>query len=133
QSQITASGGSFTWSRGGSGFAELFISEYVEGSSNNKYIEIYNGTGADVDLSNYQLLLFTNGNTNPGNTNTLSGILADGDVVVYSNSSASIYQGTTINASAVGFNGDDAIGLFNTATNSYADIFGHIGEDPGSQ
>ncbi len=25
---------------------ELFISEYIEGSSNNKAIEIYNGTGA---------------------------------------------------------------------------------------
>ena len=29
----------------------LFISEVAEGSSNNKYIEIYNGTGEDVDLS----------------------------------------------------------------------------------
>ncbi|MEL6591477.1 MAG: lamin tail domain-containing protein, partial [Bacteroidota bacterium] len=133
QSAITSSAGSFSWSTGGATISELFISEYVEGSSNNKYIEIYNGTGADVDLSDYELRLFSNGNTNASNTNTLSGILADGDVVVYSNSSASVYLGTTINASAVGFNGDDAIGLFNTATNSYADIFGHIGEDPGSQ
>ena len=30
---------------------ELFISEYVEGSSNNKALEIYNGTGATVDLA----------------------------------------------------------------------------------
>lgn len=30
--------------------AELFFSEYVEGSSNNKALEIYNGTGAAVDL-----------------------------------------------------------------------------------
>ena len=29
----------------------LFFSEYGEGSSNNKYLEIYNGTGSDVDLS----------------------------------------------------------------------------------
>ena len=33
--------------------SDLFISEYVEGSSNNKGIEIYNGTGASVDLSSY--------------------------------------------------------------------------------
>ena len=26
---------------------ELFFSEYIEGSSNNKALEIYNGTGAD--------------------------------------------------------------------------------------
>ena len=30
---------------------ELFISEYIEGSSFNKAIEIYNGTGAAVDLA----------------------------------------------------------------------------------
>ncbi len=30
---------------------ELFISEYIEGSSNNKAIEIYNGTGAAVNLA----------------------------------------------------------------------------------
>lgn len=34
---------------------DLFISEYVEGSSFNKYLEIFNGTGASVDLSDYQL------------------------------------------------------------------------------
>ena len=37
--------------------SDLIISEYVEGSSNNKYIEIYNGTGASVNLSNYKLEL----------------------------------------------------------------------------
>ena len=31
----------------------LFFSEAAEGSSNNKYLEIYNPTGADVDLSGY--------------------------------------------------------------------------------
>jgi hypothetical protein len=30
---------------------ELFISEYIEGSSNNKAIEIHNATGAAVDLA----------------------------------------------------------------------------------
>ena len=29
----------------------IFFSEYGEGSSNNKYLEIYNGTGSDVDLT----------------------------------------------------------------------------------
>ena len=40
---------------------DLFFSEYAEGSSNNKYLEIYNGTGADVDLSNYSLSSCSNG------------------------------------------------------------------------
>ena len=39
----------FSFSSGG------FIYEYTEGSSYNKYIEIFNGTGADVDLSSYEL------------------------------------------------------------------------------
>ena len=32
---------------------DLFFSQYGEGSGNNKFLEIYNGTGQDVDLSNY--------------------------------------------------------------------------------
>lgn len=40
---------------------ELFISEYVEGSSNNKYIEIYNPAGQTVDLSGYRLDIAANG------------------------------------------------------------------------
>jgi predicted extracellular nuclease len=31
--------------------ADLFFSEYIEGSSNNKALEIYNGTGAAIDLA----------------------------------------------------------------------------------
>ena len=33
--------------------ANLFFSEYAEGSSNNKYLEIYNASDATVDLSGY--------------------------------------------------------------------------------
>jgi predicted extracellular nuclease len=112
---------------------ELFISEYVEGSSSNKYIEIYNPTGATVDLSNYELRLYSGGNTSPNNTNTLSGTLAAGEVIVYRNSGANIYSGPTTAISSVNYNGDDAIELYNTATMMSADIFGSIGEDPGSQ
>ena len=40
---------------------DLMITKYGEGTSNNKFIEIYNGTGADVDLSNYSLSSCSNG------------------------------------------------------------------------
>ena len=40
---------------------DLIISEYIEGSSFNKAIEIYNGTGAAIDLSEYSLELYSNG------------------------------------------------------------------------
>ena len=31
--------------------SELFFSEYIEGSSNNKALELFNGTGAPVNLA----------------------------------------------------------------------------------
>ena len=31
--------------------SDLFFSEYIEGSSNNKALEIFNGTGAPIDLA----------------------------------------------------------------------------------
>ncbi len=45
--------------------SELFISEYVEGSGNNKAIEIYNPTDNVIDLSAYQLVRYSNGGTTP--------------------------------------------------------------------
>ncbi|MXN92374.1 T9SS sorting signal type C domain-containing protein [Flavobacterium sp. Sd200] len=111
---------------------DLFFSEYVEGSASNKYIEIYNGTGADVDLSDYRVRLYANGNTTATNDVLLSGILENDDVLVIRNSAATIYTGTaTVNA-AVNFNGDDAIVLYRISTATNVDIFGNIGEDPGT-
>ena len=66
---------------------ELFISEYVEGSSNNKALEIYNGTGATVDLAaaGYNVQVFANGATTAASTINLTGTVASGDVFVFAN------------------------------------------------
>ena len=40
---------------------DIYISTFGEGSSNNKFIEIYNGTDADVDLSQYSISTCSNG------------------------------------------------------------------------
>jgi predicted extracellular nuclease len=37
---------------------DLFISEYIEGTVNNKYLEIYNPTSAAVNLASYDLQVF---------------------------------------------------------------------------
>jgi hypothetical protein len=114
---------------------DLIISEYVEGSSNNKYIEIYNGTGSSVDLSGYKLELFPNGAATASPSNTLSGTLAHGSAIVYQNSAAALTLPDGVTAttnSAVNFNGDDAVALYKISTSSYVDIFGVIGNDPGT-
>ena len=95
--------------------SEIFISEYIEGTSNNKAIEIYNGTGAAVDLSTggYNLQMYFNGNATAGLTINLTGTVADGDVYVIAHSSASaaiLAQADQTNG-AGWFNGDDAVVL----------------------
>lgn len=117
----------------GNNATDLFISEYVEGSSNNKYIEIFNGTGASVELSDYELRLYTNGASSPNNTESLTGTLANGEVLVFRNASAAL-PGTTgfASSSTINFNGDDALALYKISTSSNVDIFGRIGNDPGA-
>lgn len=41
--------------------SDLFISEYVEGWSNNKALEIYNPTTNAIDLSEYMIIRYSNG------------------------------------------------------------------------
>ncbi|WP_200210872.1 lamin tail domain-containing protein [Micromonospora coerulea] len=114
--------------------SDLFISEYVEGSSNNKAIELYNGTGAPVDLAaaSYQLQLFFNGATTSTNV-ALSGTVAAGDVFVFAASSAApaiLAQADQTYGSSL-YNGDDAIVLRKGGT--VVDSLGQVGVDPGTE
>ncbi len=111
---------------------DLFISEYIEGSSNNKYIEIYNGTGASVNLADYQIRIYSNGAGAPSSTIALSGTLVDGAVYVVANNLAAIYGSPDLTSGSLNFNGDDAVELYKISTTSPVDIFGNIGCDPGS-
>lgn len=69
---------------------DVLVSEYVEGSSFNKALEIYNGTGSDVNLgqNGYAIDIFFNGSSSAGRTVLLSGTVADGDVFVVAHPSA---------------------------------------------
>jgi len=114
--------------------SELIISEYVEGSSNNKYLEIYNGTGSTINMDNYQIKIYSNGSNNASTTIDLNAqTLDNGDVFVIAHPSADAWNGTPDQTSGnLGYNGDDAIELYNTATGQSVDIIGQIGNDPGS-
>ncbi|MDR7280557.1 lamin tail domain-containing protein [Catenuloplanes atrovinosus] len=111
---------------------DLFISEYIEGSSNNKAIEIYNGTGAAVDLSAYALRLYFNGSTSFSSV-PLSGTVANDDVFVLAHASANatILAAADQTSSASFYNGDDALVLVNGST--VVDSIGQVGVDPGTE
>ena len=116
--------------------SELFLSEYIEGSSFNKAVEIYNGTGSVVDLAAgaYTLELYSNGSVTPSQSVALSGTIADGDVHVLAHGSATAAiqaQADQISSSVINFNGDDGVVLRKGGV--IVDAFGQNGVDPGSQ
>src|SRR5687768_5427098 len=63
---------------------DLFFSEYIEGSSNNKALEIYNGTAAPVNLGalGYKVEMYFNGAVTPGLTANLTGTVPAGGTFV---------------------------------------------------
>ncbi len=114
---------------------DLLISEYGEGSSgNSKYIELYNGTGSSVDLSDYKLWRISNGGNWPEATLNLSGTLADGATYVVANNSSDV-PGADLYNNFCSWNGDDAVGLAKddgSGTFNLIDAIGKDGSDPGS-
>ena len=94
----------------------LIISGYYEGTSFDKAIELYNGTGAAVDLSKYSLKKQSNGAGEFETTLKLSGTLQNNQTYVIVNSNST---NTTLTAKAnllrdtiTSFNGNDAVALF---------------------
>jgi len=115
----------------------LFFSEYIEGSSNNKALEIYNSTDVLIDLAagNYVIQFYFNGSINPTTFN-LTGTIAPGDVFVFaqSNATSSILAQADQTSGAGFFNGDDAIILRQGGANgTILDSIGQIGVDPGTE
>ncbi|MFC0049191.1 ExeM/NucH family extracellular endonuclease [Rheinheimera tilapiae] len=112
--------------------AEPFISEYVEGSSNNKALEIYNPADVALDLTGYSIKVFSNGAITAGKTVPLSGTLAAKSTLVLTDtgSAAALAAKSNMTFGTSNFNGDDAIALYKGA--DLIDVFGQIGVDPGT-
>lgn len=107
---------------------DLIISEYIEGSSSNKAIELYNGTGAPIDLSGYVLELYANGVTTASAKLNLSGTLEDGKTYVLYNNSANDdikSKGNLANSTVINFNGDDPVVL--RKNGNVVDSIGQVG------
>ena len=110
---------------------DLFISEYVEGTSNNKAIEIYNPSLSSVNLKSlaYKLEFYQNGSSVSSATINLDGVIGAVSTYVVKNSGATSVI-AQVASSNVMHNGDDAIVL--RKGNEVIDCFGQVGFDPGS-
>jgi predicted extracellular nuclease len=124
---------------------ELFISEYVEGSGNDKGIEIYNPTNETVSLEGYSVARYSNGATTTSiPIDLLSGsiapfdafVLVNGQVITETNSPACspamqalADQLAELYPGAMYMNGNDAVALFKDGI--MIDLIGKIGENPG--
>ena len=132
--------------------SDLFISEYVVGSGNNRALEIYNPTDAAVDLFGYSVGRFRDGSGTPMLVDLSGTVPAYGTFVVVVNKRskwnwfrrASGYgigravADTFVNPvyvqsnSPFYFNGDDAVPLVKGDGTDLVDLVGKIGEDPGT-
>lgn len=135
---------------------ELFISEYVEGTRNNKALEIYNPGNSPIDLSKYRVTRWQNGSAVWGSqySDILTGTIGANEVkvliidrrdttqtgtdtpVTYNlRSKGDLFLSKDYNTSfSMSFNGDDALSLdkLNPANSQWipVDIFGKIGQQP---
>jgi hypothetical protein len=113
---------------------DLFISEYIEGSGNNKAIEIYNSTAAPILLAGYDLVIYANGSATPTTTIAFTGgasVPAYGTYVVANTGSSAPLLALGNQVSGIGYNGDDAVALRKATI--VIDVIGQIGFDPGTQ
>ena len=119
---------------------DLFFSEYAEGSSNNKYLEIYNPTSASISLDGYAYPNVSNAPTTVGehenwNTFTSGATIAAGGVYIIAHGSAAANildkADETFNFLS---NGDDGFGLAKGTEESHTiiDWLGNFDGDPGT-
>lgn len=129
--------------------SQVFISEYIEGTVNNKVIEVYNPTNIAIDLTQFQLHRWNNGTVIYDNsyTETLKGTVPAKGVLVFVKDTgeggvwnsikakADFYLTTSCTPTSSNrtlcFNGNDALTL-ETLDKTVVDAFGYIGDDPGN-
>ena len=130
--------------------SEIFISEYVSGSGNNRAIELYNPSSNSINLGNgnYSLIRYSNGGTIPYSVSITGIVPAGGTYVVVvdkQNPNATGYDTIVDQAllliadtfvcpvynlnKMMYFNGNDAVALFKG--NNMIDLVGKVGQDPG--
>ncbi|MBT6489339.1 MAG: hypothetical protein HOK97_06235 [Deltaproteobacteria bacterium] len=118
---------------------EPFFSEYIEGSSWNKALEIYNPNEQAFNLEHCWVEIYSNGSTDVGYTVALSDVVPGGETQVLCNDrmDESEQGRCDILENSLIFNGDDAVvlicgGAGDAEARRIADVIGQVGNDPGS-
>jgi hypothetical protein len=130
---------------------DLLISEYVEGSRNNRALELYNPSSDSIDLSKYRITSWLDGGSTwvPGISDTLSGYLLPNQVIVlvYNHLDSNLGGADTAvfkvlqekadlfigkMGGTMKFDGDDAVSLDKYIGEEFLpiDIIGKIGQKP---
>ena len=117
-----------------SSLENVYFSEYIEGSSHNKALEIYNGSNQTLDLSCLRVEMYFNGASEPEFQVDLIGTLPSQEVFVLwheEGKKLAPYASNLTYQQSSGFgwfNGDDSILLMNGA--QVIDRFGTVGVRP---
>tara|TARA_R110000851_G_scaffold1274_3_gene4613 strand:- start:2659 stop:5274 length:2616 start_codon:yes stop_codon:yes gene_type:complete len=106
--------------------ADVLISEYVEGSSYNKAIELYNNSDVEIDLTGYKLVRYKDGDTVAEEMVVFADSISAKSVKVILHPSAAITvpAATDSMTGNVNFNGGDAVGLLKDGV--LVDVIGDI-------
>jgi predicted extracellular nuclease len=111
----------------------VFFSEYIEGSSNNKAVEIYNGTSAALDMARVTVERYNNGATTLPAVYTFTGTVVSDDVYVIGNPTTGvdpvIVAESDLLSTLTYYNGDDVLILY--LDGIVVDSIGQLGNDPG--
>ena len=99
------------------GTADLLFVVYAEGIESEKYIELYNPTDQEIDLSAYTLVMenySTDGRTDKkgkAQELTLTGKIPAKGFVIYQNTNAKVYTKGIKDTRVINFNGNDPLAL----------------------
>ena len=95
---------------------ELYISEYYEGTGNNKMLEISNPTSGNISLSNYSVKKQSNGAGAWRDELVLSGTIQANSTLVLKNKNTALsscsFNSQVVDGSPIDFNGNDPVALF---------------------